>query len=345
MSFKIVSGMMNCILCLYIEKVYRCSVNERVNKQGKFGGYSVYSKMRTVDLNLLTVFIAVLQESSVTKAARILGVSQPAVSSALIRLKVLFDDELFVRNGRGVRPTERASQLSFSIQRALQLVYDELPGVVFRPELSDRVFNICVCSPLDKLLPPLFLNSLSQVAPDIRLKFSSLQTQQTKNQLYFQGVDFFLGYEKNENPGAVNFPLFSDKMVLVTRNQHPRMSENVSEKDVYQEEHAVISLDRMLSFSTPWYNTVDKLACVSFQGNGMVSVLSVVSQTDMVAIAPCWLAEDFKDKFLLQVFPLPLQINSRMCYLSWLETSVYDKAFRWMAEFIIDTCVKQMVKC
>ena len=67
--------------------------------------------LRKVDLNLLTIFDTVMQEQSLTKAAQTLGMSQPAVSSAVSRLKVLFKDELFVRNGRGIKPTERAFQL------------------------------------------------------------------------------------------------------------------------------------------------------------------------------------------------------------------------------------------
>ena len=68
-------------------------------------------QLRTVDLNLLTVFDAVMQEQNITRAAHSLGMSQPAVSNAVSRLKVMFNDELFVRYGRGIQPTARAYQL------------------------------------------------------------------------------------------------------------------------------------------------------------------------------------------------------------------------------------------
>jgi LysR family transcriptional activator for leuABCD operon len=64
-----------------------------------------------VDLNLLTVFDAVMQEQNITRAAHSLGMSQPAVSNAVSRLKVMFNDELFVRYGRGIQPTARASAI------------------------------------------------------------------------------------------------------------------------------------------------------------------------------------------------------------------------------------------
>lgn len=74
-------------------------------------------QLRTVDLNLLTVFDAVMQEQNITRAAQALGMSQPAVSNAVARLKLMFNDELFVRYGRGIQPTARAFQLFGSIRR------------------------------------------------------------------------------------------------------------------------------------------------------------------------------------------------------------------------------------
>ncbi|SQM39462.1 leucine transcriptional activator [Escherichia coli] len=75
-------------------------------------------QLRMVDLNLLTVFDAVMQEQNITRAAHVLGMSQPAVSNAVARLKVMFNDELFVRYGRGIQPTARAFQLFGSVRQA-----------------------------------------------------------------------------------------------------------------------------------------------------------------------------------------------------------------------------------
>ena len=82
-------------------------------------------QLRMVDLNLLTVFDAVMQEQNITRAAHALGMSQPAVSNAVARLKVMFNDELFVRYGRGIQPTARAFQLFGSVRQALALPHGE----------------------------------------------------------------------------------------------------------------------------------------------------------------------------------------------------------------------------
>lgn len=121
-------------------------------------------QLRMVDLNLLTVFDAVMQEQNITRAAHVLGMSQPAVSNAVARLKVMFNDELFVRYGRGIQPTARAFQLFGSVRQALQLVQNELPGSGFEPASSERVFHLCVCSPLDSILTSQIYNHIEQIA-------------------------------------------------------------------------------------------------------------------------------------------------------------------------------------
>lgn len=295
-------------------------------------------QLRTVDLNLLTVFDAVMQEQNITRAAQSLGMSQPAVSNAVARLKLMFNEELFVRYGRGIQPTARACQLFGSVRQALQLVQNELPGSGFEPISSERVFHLCVCSPLDNYLTSVIYNKVEAIAPNINLIFKSSLNQNTEHQLRYQETEFVIGYEEFRRPEFSCVPLFNDEMVLVASRTHPRINGPLLESDVYREQHAVVALDRYASFSQPWYDTPDKQSCVAYQGMAMVSVLNIVSQTHLVAIAPRWLAEDFSDRLNLQVMPLPLKLNSRTCYLSWHEAAGRDKGHQWMEELLASVC-------
>jgi LysR family transcriptional regulator, transcriptional activator for leuABCD operon len=295
-------------------------------------------QLRTVDLNLLTVFDAVMQEQNITRAAQALGMSQPAVSNAVSRLKVMFNDELFVRYGRGIQPTARAYQLFGSVRQALQLVQNELPGSGFEPLSSERIFHLCVCSPLDNYLTSIIYNKVEAIAPNIHLVFKSSLNQNTEHQLRYQETEFVLGYEEFRRPEFSCIPLFNDEMVLVASKNHPRMTGPLRESDVYNEQHAVVALDRYASFSQPWYDTPDKQSSVAYQGMAMVSVLNIVSQTHLVAIAPRWLAEEFSTQLELQIQPLPLKLNSRTCYLSWHEAAGRDKGHQWMEELLVSVC-------
>ncbi len=302
------------------------------------GQEPVRPQLRSVDLNLLTVFDAVMQEQNITRAAQVLGMSQPAVSNAVSRLKIMFNDELFVRYGRGIQPTARASQLFGSIRQALQLVQNELPGSGFEPANSERVFNLCVCSPLDNSLTSLILNNVNKVAPNIHLVFKSCLNQNTEHQLRYQELEFVIGYEEFRRPEFTCIPLFRDEMVLVASANHPRLVAPLKESDIYREEHAVVSLERYASFSQPWYDTADKQASIAYQGMALISVLNVVSQTELVAIAPRWLAEAFTEKLNIKMLPLPMKLNSRTCFLSWHEAAGRDKGHQWMEELLVSVC-------
>ena len=131
------------------------------------------STLRGVDLNLLTVFDAVMQEQNITRAAQYLGMSQPAVSNAVARLKVMFNDELFMRHGRGIQPTQRARQLFGPLRQALQLVRNELPNSIFVPETSERVFKLAVCSPSDLRFAPRIMRGIAEKSPSIQLSLDA----------------------------------------------------------------------------------------------------------------------------------------------------------------------------
>lgn len=295
-------------------------------------------QLRKVDLNLLTIFDAVMQEQNITRAAHSLGMSQPAVSNALARLKVMFNDELFVRYGRGIQPTARAHQLFGSVRQALQLVQNELPGSGFEPITSERIFNLCVCSPIDNFLTSVIYNNVEKIAPNIHLVFKSSLNQNTEHQLRYQELEFVIGYDEFHRPEFSCVPLFKDEMVMVASKSHPRIMGPLRESDIYGEQHAVVSLERYASFSQPWYDTPDKQASVAYQGMALTSVLNVVSQTHLIAIAPRWLAEEFAEKLQLQILPLPLKLNSRTCYLSWHEAAGRDKGHQWMEELLVTVC-------
>src|SRR5471032_3425407 len=150
---------------------------------------SAVDNLRNVDLNLLTVFDAVMQMQNITRAAQMLGMSQPAVSNAVSRLKVMFNDDLFVRSGRGIQPTTRARQLFGPIRQALQTVMNELPGAGFEPKTSMRQFNIAICSPLDIRLTANILNALETTSSFVSVKFQTLISENIEHQLRYQDIE------------------------------------------------------------------------------------------------------------------------------------------------------------
>ena len=294
--------------------------------------------LRNVDLNLLTVFDAVMQLQNITRAANMLGMSQPAVSNAVARLKIMFNDDLFVRYGRGIQPTMRARQLFGPVRQALQLVMNELPGAGFDPTVSMRQFNVAICSPLDKRLTSQVLHAVDTLASSVSIKLQTIVNDNIEHQLRYQNIEFMISYRKFERPDFCNEPLFNDELVLVAAQNHPRISPYMSDEKYLREKHAVMMIDRFYSFSAPYYDDPELQSLIAYQGTDLYSVMEVVSKTDMVALVPRWLAQANTGILNLSVIPLPWMKNQLTCYLSWHESSSKDRGNMWMKS-LLSQCV------
>ncbi len=140
--------------------------------------------LRSIDLNLLPVLEAVYDERSLTRASEILRITQPAVSNALSRLRTHFEDPLFVREGRGVKPTAMAEALMPAVRDALDRLRTGLePRSVFEPSRSTRVFNISARDAGSFLIAPALAARLEEAAPGVRISWSQLHRSAVRRNL------------------------------------------------------------------------------------------------------------------------------------------------------------------
>lgn len=292
--------------------------------------------LRSVDLNLLTVFDAVMQMQNITRAATSLGMSQPAVSNAVARLKMMFNDELFVRSGRGIQPTLRARKLFGPVRQALQLVQNELPGSEFEPLTSSRVFSLSLCSPLDLRLGAKIINHVKLIAPQLNLQIKSYINNNIEHQLRYQDVEFVIGYSRFESTEFRSVALFDDELVLAVAQAHPRITASLTPEQVLSEQHAVVSLESYGAFSKPYYIEESMQRAVTQQCTDLYSVLNLVSQTETVAIAPAWLVQQQTTSLKIKAVPLCMASNKATCYISWHESSERDKGHQWMKSVLTE---------
>src|SRR3954452_24516864 len=132
------------------------------------------SKLHDIDLNLLTVFEAVYETGSITRAAERLGQTQPTTSHALARLRDGFRDDLFIRSGHGVSPTPIARQIYPEVKRSLDgLRHAVAEARGFEPAVSDRQFTIAVPHPMGPVWALSIREAVEAVAPDVRLMFDT----------------------------------------------------------------------------------------------------------------------------------------------------------------------------
>ncbi|CAH1543330.1 MULTISPECIES: LysR family transcriptional regulator CalR [Vibrio] len=310
---------------------------DKKDAMSAIASYRMESTLRGVDLNLLTVFDAVMQEQNITRAAHNLGMSQPAVSNAVARLKVMFNDELFMRQGRGIQPTQRARQLFGPIRQALQLIRNELPSSVFQPESSTRLFKLAICSPCDMRFAPRIMANVNEQAPSVQLHLDAEFDRLLSERMRYQEIDFVIDYARFDDQGFSSTEIFKDELVVIASKTHPRIQGGVSAEQLINEKHAKLSrVHGQRSFSEQAYRELDCQA--AYEGSSLSNLLYVVSQSELVTIAPRWMAENAVNSDQLQILDFPFENKEISGYLSWHESSEKDKGHIWLRDQLMITC-------
>ena len=183
--------------------------------------------IRRTDLNLLAVFEVLMQERNVTRAAARLGLSQPAVSAALGRLRDSLGDRLLVRSGPGMRPTPRAEQLVGSISQALDSIESALAlGATFVPAVASRSFTLMLSDIGEIIYLPRLIERVQREAPSIQLSIRRLARARMADELA-------VGALTSRSAGSIVSRMTSTSIASSTRplsafRSNTRASENLS---------------------------------------------------------------------------------------------------------------------
>ena len=267
-----------------------------------------------MDLNLIKVFLSVYRQRSITRAAAELAITQPAVSAALKRLRTQVQRDLFVRRGRGVEPTAAAVAMAGQFASALDLIETATLH-------SDKLSVYC-----SEVL-------LSAVAGlDVRLKETPLDENQVLDQLRAQQVDLVLDTIETRDPSYVVEPFFSDRMVLICRQHHPRISEQTTVEQLLQEKAVGLQLRRQ---SLTMFELLAKQPLIrrspQAEVASMATQMMLVASTDFISAAPETLALKWAEKLGLQVMPMPVELSPiryQMIYLRRYERDAQHQAVR-----------------
>jgi DNA-binding transcriptional LysR family regulator len=184
--------------------------------------------LRNLDLNLMRVFVALIEEGSATRAGERLGLTQSAVSHALGRLRAALGDELFVRGPSGLRATPRAAEMGVAVSAALKLM-DEAVAPAFDPKTTQRVFNVAASAYACSVLMPAVVKRLLVEAPGAKLHLIS-PTPYLAEDLDRGRVDMILGAFDQVTERFTHAPLFEDTGVWVIRSGHPALQSGVSDE-------------------------------------------------------------------------------------------------------------------
>ena len=182
-------------------------------------------KLGAIDLNLLVVFDAIMRERSVTRAGHGLGLSQPAMSHALTRLRHMLKDELFVRSPNGMMPTPRAEQLASPVRMALTGLQQSLEPVQFEPAKASRTFHIAVDNYSAIVLVAAIAARIARTAPGVTLDFRPSGTLDIPELLDRSELDLAIGPSGVQGERFSIKKLLEDQFVVVLRKDHPSAKE------------------------------------------------------------------------------------------------------------------------
>lgn len=200
-------------------------------------------RLHELDLNLLFALDALLDEGSVTKAARRVGITQPAMSNALKRLRVALGDEVLVRAGSSMVPTPRAVELAGPVREALGTLQRALDSdSPFDPASATRTFRIASTDYAELVLLPGLVQLLRGRAPSVDLFVQPLEGDIPRSELEAGDLELAVGVFPDPPAGHVQQALFRDRFVCVVREGHPRVPRGGLDLDTYCKlDHILIS--------------------------------------------------------------------------------------------------------
>ncbi len=300
--------------------------------------------LRSVDLNLLTIFDAIMQTGKLSSAADQLGMTQPAVSNALSRLRLTFDDDLFFRSRHGMVPTPRSHELIEPIRHALSLIEGTLEGNSdFDPDNSSRTFSLAIGDFGETVLLPALLARISHYKGDVKIR-SYPELESTSYELVKQGqLDFYFDYKPPKDARLKSCKFTTDELVVIARNNHPKIRGSLSREAFLDARHIILNhrhsgpslLENILREASP----IPRKSVVEI--NQYVAVPGLVSSSDCIATLPKRMAEHFAQRESIQILPLPYRTKQTTTWLIWHRGMEKDKGHQWMKQILLEAAGTQ----
>lgn len=297
---------------------------------------------RTFDLNLLKVLDALLREGSTVGAARRLGLSQSAVSAALGRLRAAIGDELFVRRGSRLEPTDFARGLSRTLQSALRDLEGLLKIETFDPATSTAVIRISGPDYYSDMILPRLAQTLERHAPNMRLQMFDLVPDDHFATLDQYQVDLVLMPEGPRPDWAMSRTIFRSEFALLVRRGHPALEivdgRPLMTLDAFcAADHVLYSPSGALrSFTDEALERLGRTRRVAMTLPKFSAIAHTVSRTDMLGTLPRTLADELAPGLDLVVMPSPVGLDPHPMLMVWSGRSHDNPAHRWVRDQIVD---------
>jgi LysR family transcriptional activator of mexEF-oprN operon len=292
-------------------------------------------QLRHLDLNLLTIFATIMEERSVTRAGERLGLSQPATSGALARLRDTFRDPLFIRTGRSFEPTARAFSLMERLGPAMAALTEAVaPAIPFDPGTDARAFRIACADDIAIPLLPRLMPVLGEEAPHCTLTVRSGDWKTIPGQLEKAEVSAALGFMADDLPAnAKRRTVVTGHFVVLRADSDPAP---ISLDAYAARKHVLVTpAGDLRGRADQAIEALGRTRRVVLGLTDFALLPSVLAGTDLVATVPDFVAETLAAQGGLRIDPTPFPAPEAVISMAWRGATDADPAERWLRGRIV----------
>jgi DNA-binding transcriptional LysR family regulator len=299
--------------------------------------------LASIDLNLLVAFEALIEERHVTRAGQRIGLAQPSMSSALMRLRVLFEDELFIRTASGMQPTARALALAGPVGDALNQIRGVLarePG--FDPAVVRHRFTIAVTDYGDLVVVPPLVTALRQEAPGVDLTVRPIvKVSESLEALEHGEIDVLIGGHLPDSPRTIRRVLFEERFACIQAAGAAPSDTSLSADDYVRRPHVLFSSAG--GDGAP--GAVDKILAqtglhrrVAMTLPHVTAVPFAVAGTDLIATMAERIARQFAKIVGISIVRLPYDVLPFAIDLVYVRRAQTSPATQWLIDVVSRVC-------
>lgn len=291
--------------------------------------------MINYDINLIRTFTTLYETRSVTRAAERLFLTQPSVSYTLRRLRTIFDNELFVRQGREMAPTVVAEQLYPRLRDSLEVLDEIMQGEdEFAPATSRRTFRLQMTDVGTIILLKPVIRAITAEAPNVRIEVDSLRLSSAPEHLKEGKIDAFICTPRIVDADIRRDVLFPHNYVGICSIDHPRIGANPELAEYLQERHINLT-------SATGHRIVDDTLLdqgvtrtVTATVPNFLALPALLEGSEFISYAPLVIAKKFRDSGKLKLFELPIKLAPTEVSLHTYRRPIPSPATDWLRNIV-----------
>ena len=296
-------------------------------------------KLSDIDLNLFVVFDAIYREQNLTRAGEIIGITQPAVSNSLARLRTLFNDPLFVRTSEGMVPTPVAQNIIGAIRQSLELMRSSVQeSESFKPRLSDKRFRISMTDLTQAMLLPDLFEDMKKKAPRVAIECYQVHRRDMNIELASGNLDLAIDIPLTPDPQIKQRRLIKHPYVCLVSKKNPFLKGELTTQKYLQLQHIHISTRRGgLGLVDLALGKMGKKRNIILRTQHYLAAPNLLKNTNFALTIPQAFADLVAKSSDTTYLQLPFEVPPLETFLYWHESTDSDQSNKWMRDLISES--------